>query len=48
MDILPFSNIENKNRKVTLHDPRLFSMDMPGFSELAAYLQPAMGYRTIK
>lgn len=40
VDIMPFGNIENKNREVTLHDPRLFSMDMPGFSELTAYLQP--------
>lgn len=40
VDILPFGNIENKNREVTLHDPRLFSMDMLGFSELTAYLQP--------
>jgi predicted nucleotidyltransferase len=33
LDLLPFGEIEGINREITLHEPRLFSINMPGFSE---------------
>jgi predicted nucleotidyltransferase len=36
-DLLPFGEIENEAHEITLHKPRLFVMDMPGFREALSY-----------
>jgi len=33
LDLLPFGDIENEYRETRIHKPRLFIMDMPGFTE---------------
>lgn len=37
VDLLPFGEIEGDNRDVTLHEPKLFQLNMPGFKELYPY-----------
>lgn len=39
VDLLPFGGIENKAREVILPGPAIFRMDMPGFLEVADYLE---------
>lgn len=34
LDLLPFGDIENKERETRLKQPRLFVMDVPGFREV--------------
>ena len=38
LDLLPFGEIENHVRETRLYKPRLFVMDMPGFSEIMPYV----------
>jgi predicted nucleotidyltransferase len=39
VDLLPFGGIESESREVTLLQPRVFRMDMPGFSEVAEFVE---------
>ncbi|WP_426672097.1 hypothetical protein ACPPVU_12785 [Mucilaginibacter sp. McL0603] len=34
LDLLPFGDIEDDNREIKLHDPKLFIINMPGFKEV--------------
>lgn len=37
LDLLPFGGIQNEAYETTLHKPKLFVMDMPGFKEALLY-----------
>jgi predicted nucleotidyltransferase len=39
VDLLPFGEIEGENRDVTLHEPKLFQINMPGFKEIYPYVE---------
>ncbi len=39
IDLLPFGGIENEERETRIEHPKLFVMDMPGFTELYPYAQ---------
>jgi predicted nucleotidyltransferase len=34
IDLMPFGEIENENREIRIHKPKLFVMDVPGFKEV--------------
>jgi predicted nucleotidyltransferase len=37
LDLLPFGGIQNEAYETTLHKPKLFVMDIPGFKEALMY-----------
>jgi predicted nucleotidyltransferase len=39
LDLLPFGDIEDVNREIKLHDPKIFTISMPGFKEIYPFVK---------